>query len=206
MSTKPVFIHISKNAGTSIIHATHDNIVVAGHRTAASWVAENGRSATLFAVVRNPFDRVVSEYFFRKHRFDGGDDNPHLANLIRPFDDWVVATYRDGEFRSRAFFEASGIFFNDLNMIGDSLIWLIPQTRWLGDETGAMLVDDLLRYESLEDDWRRFAAKNRFSERLEHHNASRQVKDFRSYYSDRAHDVVADYFREDLEAYGYQFD
>ncbi len=202
---KPVFIHISKNAGTSIIKSARRAIVVAGHRTAASWVAENGHDAPIFAVVRNPFDRVVSEYFFRKRRFSAGEDNPHLANLYRPFDDWVTATFRDGEFRTSAFFARTGVRFNANNMVGDTLIWFLPQTQWIGGADGEVLVDDILRYEHLGSDWTRFSGKHRIRRGLGHRNPSPREKGYQHYYSSRTRTIIEEYFRADLDLLDYQF-
>lgn len=203
---KPVFIHISKNAGTSIIQSARRGIVVAGHRTAANWCAENGRAAPLFAVIRNPFDRVVSEYFYRKRRYDAGERNPHLANLHKPFEEWVVATYRDGEFRTSAFFKQAGIEFNERNMIGDVLIWFLPQKHWISDRDGTVLVDHLLRYEHLEADWARFSEQHRIKRTLERRNASTRDGNYRRYYSARTREIIANYYHEDLTEFGYRFD
>ena len=188
---KPVFVHISKNAGTSIKSAAGASIRVAGHRTAASWVAEYGRSAPLFAVHRNPFDRVVSEYFYRRRRFLGGENNPHLSNLGKPFDEWVVSTFRDGEYRTKAFFEAHRIPYRSFNMIGDCLIWFLPQTSWIGGEDGEILVDETLCYESLRDDWSSFSRKYGIHKTLGHHNASDRERDYRDYYSPRSRAVTS---------------
>ena len=98
---RPVFIHISKNAGTSIVSSAGDRIVNAGHRTAASWVAEHGSEAPLFSAVRHPYDRVLSEYHYRRRRWEGGENNPHLTNLSLPFDEWVIATYEGDMVSSR---------------------------------------------------------------------------------------------------------
>ena len=203
---KPVFIHISKNAGTSICNTAGLSITVAGHRTAKSWVAENGKNAPLFAVVRNPFDRVVSEYFYRRNRFIHGEKNPHLSNLGKPFEEWVIATYRDGEYSSRHFFEAHGVPFHSFNMIGDCLLWFLPQVRWIADEKENMLVDEILRYESLEDDWRRFSNKFGINRVLAQHNVSQRGRDFRVYYSQQSYEVVNAYFKKDFQAFGYTFD
>ncbi len=203
---KPVFIHISKNAGTSIRASAGAAIRFAGHRTASSWVAEHGRDDLLFAVHRNPFDRVVSEYFYRRGRFLSGERNPHLANLDKSFPDWVISTYRDGEYRTRAFFECHGVPYNDFNMIGDCLIWFLPQTRWLSDDTGASLASETLRYETLEDDWKRFAKKHDIAARLVRRNVSRRERDYRRYYSTEARQVVETYFRSDFDAFDYAFD
>lgn len=202
---KPVFIHISKNAGTSIIDSVADHIVSAGHRTASSWIEEHGRDAPLFAVVRNPFDRVVSEYSFRKRRYDAGEqDNTHLSNLSS-FEEWAVGTFRDGQFRTREFFERYGASFHEPNMIDGNLIWFIPQTRWLGDAKGTLLVDDVLRFEHLAEDWPRFCEKHGIPVKLERLNTSPRRRDYRSYYSDTTRDLIAAYYGDDLERFDYSF-
>ncbi len=201
---KPVFIHISKNAGTSIIASAGDNIIVAGHRTASSWVAEQGHAAPLFAVIRNPYDRVVSEYFYRKRRYEAGENNPHLGNLGRTFDEWVIATFRDGEFRTQSFFLQTGVPYNSRNMIDGSLIWFIPQARWLGGDGEGTLADDLLRHESLEDDWTRFSSKYGFNAVLERRNASPRDADFDAYYTEQSRELVFRHYRVDFEVFGYR--
>jgi hypothetical protein len=201
---KPVFIHISKNAGTSVVRTAGSAIRVAGHRTAASWIAGYGRSAPLFAVHRNPFDRVVSEYFYRRRRFLGGEKNPHLSNLGKSFDEWVISTFRDGEYRTRAYFEANSVPYNRANMIGDCLIWFLPQTRWICGEEGAVLVDEILRYETLDEDWEQFAMKYGIGKALTHHNASNRERDYNAYYSPRSREVVQEYFASDFDAFGYK--
>jgi hypothetical protein len=202
-SVKPTFIHISKNAGTSIRNTAGSAIQIAGHRTAASWVSQHGREALLFAVIRNPFDRVVSEYSYRRLRFASSEKNLHLANLDKSFDEWVRSTYRDGEYRSLSFFEEHGVPYNAVNMIGDCLIWFLPQTRWLSGENGEFLVDETLRYETLDEDWLRFARKYGLNERLVHHNCSGQRQDYGSCYSRESRAIVSEYFKSDFEAFGY---
>ena len=191
-TAKPVFIHISKNAGTSIVKSAGKAIVVAGHRTAASWLAEQGDGAALFAVVRNPFDRVVSEYFYRKRRYEAGEKNPHLANLTKSFEDWVVATFRDGEFRTKAFFNETGVRYNADNMVGETLIW------FLGEGSNAVMG-------TLNEDWARFASAHQLHGGLTFRNSSNREQDFRPYYSPRTRALVDAYFHEDLAAFDYSF-
>lgn len=202
---EPVFIHVSKNAGNSVLDTAGSHIVSAGHRTAASWVAEHGHTAPLFAVIRNPFDRVVSEYFYRRRRYDSGDRNAHLANLEKSFEDWTLSTFREGEFRTRAFFEKTGVPFNENNMIGDRLLWFLPQVLWLGDDQGRPLALDVLRFENLESDWAAFARKYGIPGTLRRLNASAREPGYRNYYSDETRDLIADYYQQDLEAFGYSF-
>jgi hypothetical protein len=199
---KPVFIHISKNAGTSIVKSARRAISVAGHRTAASWISENGHDAPLFAVIRNPFDRVVSEYFYRKRRYYAGEKNPHLANLHKSFEEWVTETFRGDEYRTRAFFERTGIRFNQKNMVGNTLIWFLTQRQWIASTSGEILVDHILRHEHLDRDWTCFTKKYRIQRSLGVHNPSRRDENYQQYYSPQTRKIIEDYFQDDLD---YQF-
>lgn len=200
---KPVFIHINKTAGTSIIASAGKQIVSAGHQTAAGWVAAHGRAHSLFTIIRNPYDRVLSEYLYRKGRYDSGEQNPHLVNLDRTFGDWVVATYRDGEFCTLSYFERTGVPYNAATMIDGMLIWFLPQTRWISGENRELLVDDILRYETLKTDWVRFMKKHRLSANLEHRNASPRPPGLDPRYTEQAREAVRSHFREDFYVFGY---
>lgn len=204
-SPKPVFIHVSKNAGNSVVESAGEWIINAGHRTAASWVAEHGSAAPLFAVIRNPFDRVVSEYHFRRRRLESGERNPHLANLLLPFKEWVIDTFRHGHYRTRSFFDRTGVPFNAHNMVGDTLIWFLPQVHWLSAEDGTLLVSEMLRFENLMRDWSDFAARHGIPVRLAHSNASPRSSNYRRYYDDESRQLIEDYYGQDLTAFGYGF-
>lgn len=202
---KPVFIHISKNAGTSIILSAADNIVVAGHKLASQCVASHGRDSPLFAVIRNPYDRVISEYRFRRRRYEAGERNSHLLIMDHFFEDWVLATYRDGVFRTRSFFEQTGFEYHRQNMVDDTLIWFVSQCRWLCDDSGQNLAEDVLRYETLESDWSRFTKKFGFECALQHLNASSVRPGSRERYSKQTRDLIYEYYRDDFDAFGYPY-
>lgn len=201
---RPVFIHINKTAGTSVVASAASSIIDAGHRTAASWVAEHGRGASLFSVIRHPYDRMLSEYNYRRRRWAAGENNPHLANLELPVDDWVIATLDGGEYRTRAFFERTGVPFNAGNMVGDSLIWFIPQVSWLGDGGGALLVDDIVRFERLDDDWSALCARYGLKNRLVHVNASPRQPGVSDRLAARTRDVIYEHQRGDFDVFGYE--
>ena len=202
---RPVSIHISKNTGTRLAEAAGDAIVNAGHRTAARWVAEHGAAATLFAAVRNPFDRVVLEYHFRRRRFKSGEANPHLANLHLPFTQWEIDAYRHDDYRTRAFFDCMGVPFNERNMIDDTLLLFLPQVAWLAAGDGTLLVGDLLRFENLAADWNAFADRHGILGRLHRRNVSPRDAGNRMYYDAETRALIAEYFSDDLAAFGYEF-
>ncbi|MEO0493042.1 MAG: sulfotransferase family 2 domain-containing protein [Actinomycetota bacterium] len=200
---RPVFVHVSKNGGTSIVGSAGDQIVNAGHRTASSWVAEHGDDAPLFAVVRHPYDRVASEYAYRRRRLLGCEQNPHLDGAAEPFEDWVVATFVEGRFRTAAFFEHTGQPFNSFNMVDGNLIWFVPQTRWLGDADGHRLVEEVVRFERLDADWADFCERHAIDAPLHHANASPGSADVRAAIDDRVKAIIHDHYRSDFEAFGY---
>ena len=202
---RPVFIHVSKNAGSSISQTAWGHITLAGHQTAARWLRRHRSSGPLFAVVRNPFDRVVSEYAFRRRRFEAGKPGRHLANLYKSFEDWTLSTFRDGEMARQDYFERNDIPYRRARMVGGTLLWFLPQVGWLGDEEGRILVDELLRFESLDEDWARFSRKHGLPSRLVRTNVAPRERDYRRYYSDQTRELVATHYRQDLKTFGYAF-
>ena len=90
-------------------------------------------------------------------------------------------------------------------MIGDRLIWFVPQMDWLSDGQGRLLVRYLLRFENLEWDWIRFAEKHSLTVKLPRRNMSHRKRDYRAYYSAETKKLVGETYREDLEAFGYVF-
>jgi len=203
-SGRPVFVHINKTAGSSVVRSAGRHIVNAGHRRAADWIRENGRPGSLFSVVRHPYERVRSEYTYRRRRWEGGEQNPHLANLRLPFDQWVHQTYVLDAFRTRGFFERTGVEFNEFHMADDVLVWFLPQVRWLCDDDGNMLVDELLRFEHLADEWPAFCARHGFDAPLVHVNASPVSPRVEGRFTAEVRAIIADYFADDFERLGYE--
>lgn len=207
MSVKPTFIHISKNAGSSIMHSAGGHIDNAGHTTAYRWISMHGEHTDLFAVIRNPFDRVVSEYFFRRKRYENDEKNPHLANLHLDFNDWLIDTFEKGSFCTQAFFNGSGVSYNERNMVNGKLIWFITQCEWLNEPIqNQPLVKHLLRFESLDTDWKIFASQYpNLPKVLPIVNRSRDNNNYRKHYSLTSRSVIESLFKEDLDAYDYDF-
>jgi len=203
LAMQPVFVHISKNAGTSIVASAGDQIMVAGHQAAASWVAHNPDSGPILAVVRNPYGRVVSEYSYRRKRYLRGEDNPHLANLHLPIDEWVAATFGRGEFRTQAFFDESGVPYARSKMVDGCLIWFVSQRRWLCDADGELLTDHILRFESLDEDWRAFASAHGIERELGHINASRAPGEVGERFDQATRDLIYNYYQDDFDLFGY---
>ncbi len=187
--------------------AAGDHIENAGHCTAHRWIELHGARSSLFAVIRNPYDRVVSEYFFRRRRYDQGERNPHLDNLSLSFNEWVIDTYVNGSYCTLQFFEGTDIPYNSTNMINGRLIWFIPQTEWIHHPTtGLVLTEHILRFENLSADWRSFANQFKGMPRsLAFINQSRNDNNYRKHYSSESKEVIERLFQSDLEAFNYSF-
>lgn len=130
-----------------------------------------------FAFVRNPWDWQVSWYHYI---------------LQRPAHEEHEAVRRLGGFE-------------------EYLSWRVDnhpalrQKDFVTDERGEPIVDFIGRFESLAADFGRVCAATAIRARLPHLNRTRH-DDYRTYYSDRACGLVADYCREDIGYFGYRFD
>lgn len=179
-----VFVHINKTAGTSITKALD---IPFGHYTARDKIFQLGRSGwdrrISFAVVRNPWDKVVSHYHYRLITNKTG-----LATHPIPFPDWVRRVYRDRDPR----------YLNKPK-------FFMPQLDWMKSAEGEVVVNEVLRFESLSDDFDRLCQKIGREARLPHVKKSSRI-DFRTYYDDDAAALIGQAFAPDLEAFGYRFD
>lgn len=177
-----IFIHINKTGGSSVESALGLPFT---HLTAREWIADIGenrwRRRFSFAFVRNPWDRVASQYYFRVMR-------NHLGTNPIPFNDWVRRAY--GEHDPR-FYDRPKMF--------------MPQSDWITDERGEVLVDFVGAFERFEDDFR--FVRERIGRRAElPHVKQSKRRDFREIYVPETRAIVAEGFAGDIDRFGYSFE
>jgi len=181
-----IFIHITKTAGTSIGNAV--GLPVKHHLTAKEVIAKIGKekwnTAYKFTFVRNPWDKVVSLYEYRRKK-----DKTKIASRNIPFTDWVNLTL--GE-------QSDSYYYNNIKSFQ-------PQVEWLKDDEGIIGIDFIGKFESIRTDFEQIRQTIGTSEELPHLNATKR-SDYRDYYTDKTRQIVADWYREDIEAFGYNFD
>lgn len=181
-----IFLHINKTAGTSVLRAV--GIPVKRHRTAREIIARIGRekwdSAWKFAFVRNPWDRAVSLYEYRR-----GKDRTGIASNELSFGEWV----------ERVFGAQPDPAYNNNPRSFQS------QCEWLKDDRGNIEIDFIGRFENIQDDFRAIAEKIAPGASLQHLNASRRAP-YASYYDAGSRKAVAAWFAEDIERFGYFFE
>jgi|APGre2960657423_1045063.scaffolds.fasta_scaffold43219_3 hypothetical protein len=176
------FIHIPKTAGVSINRylRLQNEITYISNAHAFSSEIENPAPIT-FTVVRNPWDRVVSMYVFIKL---------HIPQIIfiqlytpvlipKDFNDFVLNIMKISNFGGKKI--------------------STPQVRWI--EPG---VTHLLRFENLEKDFKTIQDIFQCYEPLGMLNKI-EHDHYRTYYNDETQQVIAEMFKEDIEAFGYEF-
>ena len=180
-----VFIHINKTAGTSIGNAI--GLPVKHHQTAREIIAKIGRdkwnTAYKFTLVRNPWDKVVSHYQYRRKR-----NKTEVATRNVSFSEWVKKTYGP---------DKDPFFYNNPKAFQ-------PQVEWLKDDQGRIAIDFIGKFESINDDFDQIKSIIGIEAELPHLNASKRAG-YQSYYDDETRQIVARWFHEDIEAFGYSF-
>ncbi|MBD3664291.1 sulfotransferase family 2 domain-containing protein [Sulfitobacter aestuariivivens] len=133
-----------------------------------------------FTLVRNPWDRVVSYYHWLR---DQSFDHPAV--------ELAKATDFAGFLRAR---HTQGTLKN----------W--PARRYLTDATGQEHAACCIRLEHFAADARPLMAHLGFEISLPKVNQSDRAPDYRQYYTDHLHDIVADCCAEDIETFRYTFE
>ncbi len=137
-----------------------------------------------FSIVRNPWDRAVSRYFWER-------------KLRRP----AVKAFSD----FRAYILARrGLPASQWNVAGDNPRKYTTQYECL-ELDGRIGVDKTWRYERLEEDYPEIAGRMGLTGvRLPRVFAS-EHDPYWTYFDDETRQVVADAYRVDIEAFGYGF-
>lgn len=179
-----IFIHINKTAGTSIGKAI--GLPIKDHLTAKEVIAKVGQTkwneAYKFTLVRNPWDKAVSLYEYRRKK--GRTD---IAARGISFSDWVKMTY--GE---------------DKNYDYYSVRAFQPQVDWLKDNEGKISMDFVGKFESINADFEQIKDVIGLDTGLPYLNASKRVG-YQSYYDDETREIVARWFHEDIDLFAYKF-
>jgi hypothetical protein len=189
-----LFIHIPKNAGTSILKALGMGLGD-GHLPWQAYKTVWPRRWYLyfkFAVIRNPWDRVVSNYLYARmersfhHSIDGS--TPH--GLHPDYE-----TLRDASFQSCV------ELIPTLKHPG----WL-PQSEWICGPRGKMMMNYLCRYERLAQDFARVCKKLRIKAELPLLNPSENKGScWQDFYDEKTVTAVRRLYAVDIEQFGYEF-
>ena len=181
-----VFIHIPKTAGTSMTKIFGE--AFQKHNTAKEVIdiigKEKWNEVYKFSVVRNPWDKVHSWYKFRVKL-----NQSKMRTRPISFKDWVACTY--GEPKDPYYYYRAKNF--------------MPQVDWLKDDRGVIDLDRIIRFENLQEGFNKVAEEVGISAQLPHINKTRET-DYRDFYDRETKEIIAKWFREDIETFDYSFD
>ncbi len=195
---KPLaFIHIPKTAGTSIAKISNDiGVLVKGHDIRHSdflHLSEYDPASLikyhLFAIVRNPWDRVLSSFLYLN---TGGRNNGDLADQKR-----YLERYH-GDFN--AFVRSA--FTNDTVV---EQLHFIPQYRWICNENEKVLVNTVLKFENLNREMDKFF-KSLGKELIEIPKINTtNHKHYSEYYDNESIEIINQVYQKDITLFNYAF-
>jgi hypothetical protein len=188
---KFLFVWINKTGGASIAKALGIKYDKKGrwynHYTAIELRdivgINNFKNIFKFCFVRNPWDKVFSEFSFRV--FTCQND----LNESSIFSDWVRQTY----------YQQDPKYYDWPKMF-------IPQLDWITDEKGNIMVNFIGRYEKLRNDFNIICDRLNIKRiTLPHENASRSDTSYRKFYDEETKKIVEKKFQKDIEYFSYKF-
>tara|TARA_B100000085_G_C18525335_1_gene505547 strand:+ start:533 stop:1153 length:621 start_codon:yes stop_codon:yes gene_type:complete len=198
---KFIFVHINKTGGTSIESilkklsrdwfAVNFNYVLNGRFTPKHHLIKEYRKLAdkrhgfknyfKFTIVRNPWDRLLSNYFFRKKTIH----DKLIQNLS--FKEWVLN------------YKTDGYSFEDC-------LSKHTQLDWITSKNEEVLVDFVGRFENLQEDFDIICDKIGVPQQKLPHKNKTKHKHYTEYYDDETRQIVAEKYTKDIEYFGYEFD
>ena len=181
---KPLFIHINKTAGSSIakslgIPESHCSLDTYEKLYKKYFKEEFNENVKIWTSIRNPFDKVTSQYFYRIKT----NQNKLGENTIS-FDEWVKAAFDDKDPAYRDW---------DL-MFG-------TQSNWIKNNKNYPI--NFIRFENLNEDYNKVATLYNGTPLAWRKKSSN--KNYKEHFSDYSKAVIEREFKEDLERFNYTF-
>jgi len=199
-------VQIPKTAGVSI-HRLLKSIPAyqnLGHRTILANDAQKYKNYFKISTIRNPFDRLVSMYFWittgkYKHQYGSSlKKYKSCENFLDNFNQFYKNNVQKYETNFTEYCNKMGV--------GVSHKWFtghIPQHKFICDEIGNIKVDFLLRFEELKNDSEKLCQKlNVKYSKLQHINQTKH-KNYKDYYNESRVNQVKSIYKKDFEIFGY---
>jgi chondroitin 4-sulfotransferase 11 len=186
---KCIFIHIPKTAGTSVALALFGkgsrHVPLFEYERANGW---KFKRYFKFAFVRNPWDRLVSSYFFLKR---GG-----LNEMDKRWADENLSGFDDFDSFVRGWITEDNI---------GTWLHFLPQHHFICDDMLNIKVDFVGRVESMEADFAYVAKRLGCMRPITTANKGTH-RHYSEYYSPETRDIVGQVYRNDIRLFGYRFE
>lgn len=194
-----IFVHIPKCAGISVARSLFGNDA-GGHLPIRAYLKNFSEQEFVnffkFTIVRNPWDRLVSAYWYLKNGGMNQSDRmwaeQHLS-FYKNFNEFVIEWVCTENIETGLHFQPQYQFV------------ALPKPL---PSRGVIIPFDFIgSFENLHHDFSYIQQQLGFEGQLRHENKTpKKYKDFRSYYSDKTREIVANVYREDIALFGYDFD
>jgi len=188
---KCIFVHIPKNAGLSVTYTLFGN-AGGSHRKIVDYKKVFSRSTFKryykFSFVRNPWDRVVSTFFFLKNGGLTEKDRVWAEKHLAPFgtfDAFVKGWLKEENINNSLHFQHQHVF--------------------LEDEKGKIAVDFIGRFENIDEDFKIITDKLGINRILKKTNTSQRKKNYRDYYDEETKEIVNEVYKKDIQLFNYGF-
>lgn len=231
-----IFIHVPKNAGTSVVHALNipcysgrkdprlkelgffdrnryppfykfnqEGPVCFGHSRISDLykygflTRDFWESSFKWAFVRNPWDRFVSLFTYRREQIHDHISNRRAKNYSEDnFEKFIMETMSQFPFAPLGpysrIWRRKHIFMS-----------FNPQVRWLTDDSGNWVTDVIGQVENLGKDFAHICGILGYGKiSLPHKNPSGR-RDYHEYYNKETRDRIGEIYKEDIDAFGYSF-
>lgn len=190
---KSIFIHVPKCGGTSIEHVLQNESFVheKHYHTSHRELNKNYNSYYKFAFVRNPYDKIVSEYKWftnTKHKypvkrvknFYKGVD---FKTFLKIFTNWPKSKSNHNPNK--------GDYYHGLDYM--HILQPINQMSYIG------------RFENLQQDFNIICNRIGITQQQLPHKYKIKHKHYTEYYDEETKQIVAEKFAKDIEYFGYKF-
>lgn len=182
-TTNVLFIHIPKNAGSSISKALYNDYQT-GHRTITEfqsidpeWVDQ----AWSFAIYRHPLDRLVSAHtFLVQGGYEGVWIDSRLgASLVKDFNDFVPWLAENPWMMRYWHFHT--------------------QQSYICNENGELQIDTLFGMNDMNEISNQISARTGKECPIKHINPSKRRNDWQSYYTDNTRKIAEEIYADDFK-------
>ncbi len=181
-----LFIHVPKTGGNAIktTRLFHESIFF-GHASIRDVIAWGKKYKTSYTIVRNPYDRLVSAFFYLQQ---GGEKN-NKRDLQRMKKQQKYKSFKE--------------FVKNLHEFIEETHYK-PQYTFLTDNNNKLKVAHILKQESLNDDYIKLQQLYGYSPiSLSKVNTSKH-EDYNQYYDDETRRTVQEVYRKDFEILNYK--
>ena len=184
-----IYIHIPKTGGNSIEKSL--GLLKTGHKPLKSFelslTKKEFSNAYIFTVVRDPFTRLASAYYYLK------SDN--ISEEDKEFRNNILSKYPNFEVFVKNYIKNEGVY---------GYIHLIPQFEFIRTWNGAVRCDEIIKLDSIDAGFEKLRVKlGREKSILTHKNKTVKKTDYLSQYDDEMKEIVRNVYSDDFALLGF---